>query len=77
MTRYYNNLVMIQAAFENPTAELPPSMNGLDYQYANNIELMLKQIDEVAAATMENIKTLIDNTAAEWFYSGELYAGEI
>ena len=75
-TRYLGNLVLIAAAYETDIA-LPSSMNGLDYIGANAIERLLIAIDEVAAATVENIKTLIDNTAAEWFYSGELYAGEI
>lgn len=48
------------------TPEVPADMEGLTYTEANNIEQILKDIE-----------FLINNMAGAWFYSGDLYAGEI
>lgn len=48
------------------TPEVPADMEGLTVQEANDIEQILKDIDH-----------LITNMTAAWFYSGDLYAGEV
>ena len=56
------------------TPQVPPrilatainSNDGLTYTWANNIEQILKDID-----------LLITNMTAAWFYSGEVYSGEV
>lgn len=56
------------------TPEVPPrilatainSNDGLTYTWANNIEQILKDID-----------LLITNMTAAWFYSGDIYSGEV
>lgn len=56
------------------TPQVPPrilatainSNDGLTYTWANNIEQILKDID-----------LLITNMTAAWFYSGDVYSGEV
>lgn len=48
------------------TPPTPDSASGLTWQEANNIEQILLDVDE-----------LLNRMAAAWFYSGDLYAGEV
>lgn len=48
------------------TPPTPDSASGLTWQEANNIEQILLDVDE-----------LLTRMAAAWFYSGDLYAGEV
>ena len=48
------------------TPELPADMEGLTFTEANDIERILSDIDR-----------LITNMAAAWFYSGDLFSGEV
>lgn len=68
MKRYLNDVATLRAvlAVLSTTPEVPPDMDGLTYTEANNIEQILKDID-----------LLITNMTAAWFYSGDLYAGEV
>lgn len=68
MKRYLNDVAALRAVFAvmPTTPEVPPDMDGLTYTEANNIEQILKDID-----------LLITNMTASWFYSGDLYAGEV
>lgn len=68
MNRYLNDVAALRAvlAVLPTTPEVPPDMDGLTYTEANNIEQILKDID-----------LLITNMTAAWFYSGDLYAGEV
>lgn len=75
MARYLGNLQLIQAALPVLTV-VPSSMNTLDYNGANAIEQMLKEVDVTLADAVEYRKQLIKGTLA-LFYSGELYSGEL
>lgn len=55
---------------------LPASMKGLTYAGANEIERCLAAEYDAALAWESEKKELIENTAAAWFYSGEIYGGE-
>ena len=63
-----------QFAMLESTPEVPPrilatainSNDGLTYTWANDIEQILMDID-----------VLLTNIAAGWFYSGEIYSGEV
>lgn len=68
MKRYLNDVAALRAvlAVLPTTPEVPPDMDGLTYTEANNIEQILKDID-----------LLITNMTAAWFYSGDLYSGEV
>lgn len=68
MQRYLADVAALRAvlAVLPTTPEVPPDMDGLTYTEANNIEQILKDID-----------ILITNMTAAWFYSGDLYSGEV
>ena len=48
------------------TPNVPPDMEKLTYQEANDIEQILTDIDR-----------LITNMTFAWVYSGDLYSGEV
>ena len=65
---YRQNIVTLrgQIAVMASTPEAPASMAGLNYVKANNIEQILLDLD-----------ALIDKLIKSWYFSGELYAGEV
>lgn len=67
MSRYLSNLAELRGQFaqEASTPAVPPDMEGLSWQEANDIEKILEDVD-----------ALLTNIAAAWFYSGEIYSGE-
>lgn len=68
MAQYLADVSAIREAFAVPegTPDVPESAEKLTWQAANAIETILQEID-----------VLLKNIAAAWFYSGELYAGEV
>ena len=68
MQRYIANGTALRNALTLPetTAKFPSDMAGLTQQEANTIESVLGIIGE-----------WINNMMAAWFYSGDLYAGEV
>lgn len=77
MERYLSNVETVKSAVEAAYPELPPSMDKLTYSGANNIERALLLLYDALQAEIGRLTTLIDNTAASWYYTGDLYAGEI
>ena len=65
---YRQNIVTLRSriAVMASTPEAPASMAGLHYVKANNIEQILLDLD-----------ALITNITKSWYFSGELYAGEV
>lgn len=68
MTAYLADVAALRAALTvaADTPEVPEDMERLTWQEANDIEKILVDVDE-----------LLTRMAAAWFYSGELYAGEV
>lgn len=68
MKRYLDDVAALRTvlAVLPTTPEVPAGMEGLTYREANAIEQILADID-----------LLIKNVTAAWFYSGDLYAGEV
>lgn len=68
MTAYLADVAALRAVLTVAagTPEVPEDMERLTWQEANNIEQILVDVDE-----------LLTRMAAAWFYSGELYAGEV
>lgn len=68
MTAYLADVAALRAALTVAagTPEVPEDMEQLTWQEANNIEQILVDVDE-----------LLTRMAAAWFYSGDLYAGEV
>lgn len=65
---YLANVAALRAVLDMPstTPEVPANMALLTYIEANNIEQILVDINQ-----------LLLNAAAAWFYSGEVYCGEV
>lgn len=68
METYRQNIVTLrgQIAVMQSTPNAPASMAGLNYVKANDIEQILLDLD-----------ALIDKLIKSWYFSGELYAGEV
>lgn len=68
MEAYRQNIVTLRAliAVMQSTPNAPASMAGLNYVKANDIEQILIDLD-----------ALITNITKSWYFSGELYAGEV
>ena len=77
MARYLGNVKTLRAMLDYATAVLPDSMDGLTYTGANAIEQALEGLF-VAIVDFRLLKQgLIDNSAAAFLYSGEIYGGEV
>lgn len=68
MEVYRQNIVTLrrQIAVMQSTPETPETMRFLNYIKANDIERILLDLD-----------TLLDKLTKSWYFSGELYAGEV
>lgn len=68
MVAYLADVSVLRAviAVMQSTPEVPENMKFLDYVRANDIEKILLDID-----------TLITNIQKSWYFSGEVYAGEV
>ena len=68
MDQYLADLSMLRGVLPLPesTPEVPDDMKELTYIEANNIEQILFDMDR-----------LLTNMSMAWFYSGDLYSGEI
>ena len=68
MAAYLQDVAALRGAIAvmASTPPTPDSANGLTWQEANDIEQIILDVDE-----------LLTRMAAAWFYSGELYAGEV
>ena len=66
--------------FEGPTTsigEFPTSFDGFDYKKANIIEKSMEDFNVALIDLKINKENLIIGTAKAWYYSGDLYGGEI
>lgn len=68
MRKYLADVEALRSAIAvlQTTPLVPPDMEGLTYTEANDIEQILKDIDR-----------LITNMTFAWFYSGDIYSGEV
>lgn len=68
MNRYFGNVAALRAAFPvyDTTPDAPTTAKKLDYQMANDLERILLDVDD-----------LLTKMAGAWFYSGDLYSGEV
>lgn len=68
MATYLQDVAALRGAIAvmNSTPPTPDSASGLTWREANDIERILLDVDE-----------LLTRMAAAWFYSGDLYAGEV
>lgn len=68
MGKYLENLSKLRSVIIAPasTPAIPSDMDGLTVTEANNIEKIIADLNQ-----------LLINMPLAWFYSGELYAGEV
>lgn len=68
METYLDNVRALRNAFTVPDSvpQVPADMDSLTYQEANDIEIILDIVEQ-----------LINNMAAAWFFSGDVYSGEV
>ena len=59
------------------TEEFPTSFDGFDYKKANTIEKSMEDFNVALTDLKINKENLIIGTAKAWYYSGDLYGGEI
>ena len=78
MTRYLGNVKALKETLplENAPA-LPSSAKKLTVDGANNIEKVLRKVNDATLALEALKKMYADNTAAAFWYSGELFSGEV
>lgn len=68
MNRYLDNVRVIRNAFAtlSTTPQVPASISGLTYKEANDIEQIIYDVNK-----------LLENMMSVWFFSGDLYSGEV
>lgn len=68
LEQYRADIVTLRDALTAPPTmpQVPDSIRYMEYTDANDIETILVQLEQ-----------MLDNMAAAWFYTGDLYAGEI
>lgn len=68
MNRYLDNIRVIRSAFAtlSTTPQVPTSIAGLTYKEANDIEQIIFDVNK-----------LLENMMSVWFFSGDLYSGEV
>lgn len=76
LARYLNNVVSITDVIEIEKS-LPASMDRLGWQSANNIEKALHDVYEAGLELEAHLRTLIYNAAQAWYYSDDIYSGEV
>lgn len=77
LQRYLNNVKKLRAALEYETENLPDNMLFLTWDGANAIEKALELLDSEISNLTDKIKNSIKNTANAFFYSNEIYGGEV
>ena len=68
MNTYLNNIKVIRSAFAtlSTTPQAPSTIKGFTYKEANAIEQILIDVDQ-----------LLENMMSAWFFSGDLFSGEV
>lgn len=75
--RYIGNIEHIALSLTDLPESFPRSLDGLTYSGANAIEQLLVNLDVLLSELKNAKETLLINTSKAWFYSGEIYGGEI
>lgn len=76
-TRYTGNVALLIGALSANYPAIPNGLGEINYVQANAIEEALKILYAKLLSETERIETLIRNTAQAWYYSGDVYAGEV
>lgn len=76
-SRYLSNVVELRRTIDYETDDLPGSMDGLTVGGANAIEKALLLLESAIDKFRQNKQTQLENTAAAWFFAGEIYTNEV
>lgn len=77
MERYLQNARVIAEAFGLVQRGFPEIMRGMSYSGANAIERSLDLVAPTLAENKAKKEAYIESTEKAWFYSDDLYGGEI
>lgn len=78
ITTFLNNLSVLRRQLTLPASapSVPTSLDGMDYEIANNMEYLLFIIDTKFSEVEAALYSMIDRTFASFAYAGILYSGE-
>lgn len=77
MERYLSNVVLLRNALKFASDAIPARMDNLSWSGANAIEKALSGLDDALTVLGNLKKSLINNAAAAWYFSGEIYTAEV
>ena len=75
--RYLSNVRLLREAVEYATSDIPETMAKFTHEDANALERALSGLHDALTALDADRRTLVENTAAAWYYSGDIYLGEV
>ena len=75
--RYIGNVQLLIGSIQNTYPSIPQTMEKLTFIGANAIEEALRILYNALIAEVSRIKDWIDKTAPAFFYSNEIYSGEV
>lgn len=77
MSRYLANVIAVKNALSVSSPALPRTMDNLTWQGANAIEAAILGANEAANKRLQETTQTIKNAAEAWYFSGDIYAGEV
>jgi hypothetical protein len=75
--RYLQNIILILNSLDLLPNNFPQSLENLTHSSANVIETSLENLNSSLIDLKKTKENLIINTSKAWYYSGDLYGGEI
>lgn len=75
--KYLQKILYVLGALDAVPSEFPQTLKGLTHSGANTIEKSLVDFDNSLKGLQKAKETLITGTAKSWYYSGDLYGGEV
>lgn len=79
MVQYLSDLTAIRGMLAVPsgTPAVPSGMDYFTHAKANDIETILLTVNGLIEAMETKLKTYADRAAVAWYYSGDIYGGDI
>ncbi len=74
---YLQKILYIIASIGEAPKDFPSTLENLTHSGANNIEKSLIDFEESLKKLKKDKETLILGTKKSWYYSGDLYGGEV
>ena len=74
---FLNKIFHVLSSLIDIPGDFPTSFDGFDYKKANIIEKSMEDFNVALADLKSNKENLITGTSKAWYYSGDLFGGEI